>query len=258
MAAQQQGQLGGAKLQPPTQPTPQPPNGLEAYLSPQSPPPSHQQSSSQGTQQQRQQNAQQSDMGPLTQPPLLAQPFRPNPGVHSAAGMSGALGDGGGSSAGNASQSIQGRGSLSSSLRGRNPSAGTGSSGEVSSSQTPQGGHLLLGQEQIPSQAGPPAQSRPPGAVSRLTVPSAQQETELLRNVVNVLSQRSTEDLLRFREAFARQRGVAEANVLRLRQGLSRGLQAPKELIDKIERERRRFEILGEGLAKEMARRDMG
>ena len=46
-AAQQQGQLGGAKLQPPTQPTPQPPNGLEAYSSPQPPPLSHQQSSSQ-------------------------------------------------------------------------------------------------------------------------------------------------------------------------------------------------------------------
>ena len=252
MAAQQQGQLGGAKLQQPAQPTPQPPNALAAYSSPQ-PPPSHQQSSSQGTQQQQQQNAQQSNMGPLTQPPLLAQQFRPNPGVHSAAGMSGAPGGGGGSSAGNAYQSIQGQGPL----RGTNPSAGTGAPGEAGSSQTPQGGQLLPGQGQIPSQAGPQGQSQPPGAVSGSTVPSAQQQTEQLRNFVNGLSQRSTEDLLRFREAFARQRVAVEANVLRLRQGVSRGLQAPKEMIDNISRERRRFEILSEGLAKEMARRGM-
>ncbi len=65
------------------------------------------------------------------------------------------------------------------------------------------------------------------------------------------------EELLKFRDAFGRQRVTVESNIARLRQGLGRGFQAPKEAIENIMRDRRKYELLGDAVAKEMARREM-
>jgi len=70
-------------------------------------------------------------MAPLTQPPLLAQQFRPDPGIHNRAGISGAPGRSGDSLAPNAYQSIQVQETLPASLRGTNPSIGGETQGRL-------------------------------------------------------------------------------------------------------------------------------
>ena len=62
---------------------------------------------------------------------------------------------------------------------------------------------------------------------------------------------------MKFRDAFARQRVTVESNIARLRQGLGRGFQAPKETIEKIMRDRRKYELLSDAIAKEITKREM-
>ncbi len=100
-------------------------------------------------------------MALLTLPPLLAEQFRADLGIHSEAGISGAPGGSGGSLVPNAYQSIQVPETLPASLRGTNSNVGPGAPGEagpLSQAQTTQGGQRIPGQGQIPSQ---PGQSQP-------------------------------------------------------------------------------------------------
>ena len=62
---------------------------------------------------------------------------------------------------------------------------------------------------------------------------------------------------MKFRDAFGRQRVTVESNIARLRQGLGRGFQAPKETIEKIMRDRRKYELWGDAVGREIARREM-
>ena len=62
---------------------------------------------------------------------------------------------------------------------------------------------------------------------------------------------------MKFRDAFGRQRVTVEFNIARLRQGLGRGFQAPKETIEKIMRDRKKYELWGDAVAKEKAWREM-
>ncbi len=71
------------------------------------------------------------------------------------------------------------------------------------------------------------------------------------------LPQRTMEELLKFRDAFGRQRVTVESNIARLKQGLDRGFQAPKEAIENIMRDRKKYELLGDAVAKEIAWREM-
>ena len=234
-------------LSPPTQLTPQPPNALAACISPQRPPLP------------RQQNTQQPNMVPLTQPPLIAQQFRPDPGIHSGGSISGARG---GSPAPNAYQSNQVPETLPASLRGANMNVGPGAPGEAGTSsqaQPTQGGQLFPGQGEIPGQPGgpPPGQPQPPPGAFTWPTLTLQQQSKQIRNFMGSLSQRTMEELLKFRDAFARQRVTIESNIARLRQDLGRVFQAPKEVIENIMRDRRKYELLSDAIAKEITKREM-
>ncbi len=186
-------------------------------------------------------------MAPLTQSPLLAQEFRPDPDIHSGPSISGAPGGGGDSPTPSAYQSIQVQATLQASLRGTSPDVGTEALGEAgpSSQETTQGGQLLPGQGETPGQP-------PPGA---FLGPTQALQSDLIRNFMGGLSQRSMEELSKFRDAFERQRVTVESNIARLRQGL--GFQAPKEAIENILRDRRKYELLSDAVGSEIARREM-